>query len=121
MPVTAANIAECPQSGTILPHEQDHIQAQKHHGPTTLENLCWSCAQCNGAKGANVAGYDPDTGQLTALFNPRSQDWSDHFVWEGAVLIGKTPEGRTTVDVLSINWPERVEHRELLVEAGVFS
>lgn len=109
-----------PQSATILPHEQDHIQAQKHHGPTTLENLCWAGAQCNGAKGSNVAGFDPDSGELTQLFHPRNQRWTDHFVWKGAELTGKTPEGRVTIDVLNIIQIERVIHRSFLMEARIF-
>ncbi|MFT5469304.1 MAG: hypothetical protein ACI8UO_004423 [Verrucomicrobiales bacterium] len=110
------NYCRLPQSATILPHEQDHIRAQKHHGPSTLENLCWACAQCNGAKGPNIAGYDPDTGQLTRLFDPRSDAWEDHFTWDGPWLVGKTEIGRTTIDVLNINNLERVEHRSLLRE-----
>ena len=44
-----------PQICTQLPHEGDHIRAQKHKGSTTLENLCWACALCNGHKGSDVS------------------------------------------------------------------
>lgn len=98
----------------------DHIRAQKHHGPTTLDNLCWSCAQCNAAKGPNIAGYDPVGGKLSVLFNPRAQEWSEHFSWDEALLIGHTPEGRTTIDVLNINARDRVEHRSLLLASDSF-
>src|SRR5262249_38245662 len=97
------------QVDTSLPHEIDHIRARKHRGPTTLNNTCLACAYCNAAKGPNAAGYDPTTDQLVALFNPRRDFWSDHFEWDGPVLIGKTPIGRATIDVLGINRPERVE------------
>ena len=30
---------QLPQAYTVLPHDPDHIRSQKHHGPTTLENL----------------------------------------------------------------------------------
>src|SRR6185369_6040387 len=84
---------QLPQGCSVLPHEIDHIRAKKHHGPTTLRNTCLACAYCNGAKGSNVAGYDTESGELTALFNPRSDVWHEHFVWIGPVLRGLTPVG----------------------------
>lgn len=105
------------QSQTSLPHEIDHIRARKHRGPTDVANLCWCCAQCNGAKGPNVAGHDPVTDVLVALFNPRTDRWTDHFAWNGARLDGRTQCGRATVDVLRINDPNRVAHRAMLMLA----
>jgi 5-methylcytosine-specific restriction endonuclease McrA len=49
----------------------DHIIAQQHHGPTTLENLALACGRCNRHKGPNLAGVDPLTGRVISLFNPR--------------------------------------------------
>ena len=109
-----------PQTFTTLPHEVDHIRPQKHRGSSLLTNLCLACAYCNWCKGSNAAGFDPHTDELTPLFNPRTDAWSNHFAWNGPVLVGKTAVGRTTIDVLRINIPERVEQRRLLVEAGVF-
>lgn len=91
------------QAHTVLPHEMDHIRAEKHRGKTSLDNLCWACAQCNASKGPNVAGYDPATDNLTPLFNPRTHNWAEHFEWQGARLIGKTPAGRATIEVLNVN------------------
>lgn len=105
---------------SILPHQVDHVRATKHHGPNTLENTCWACAHCNAAKGANVAGYDPESGVLTPLFNPREDVWSEHFRWRGGLLVGRTAVGRATIDVLRINDPDCVEQREALIEAGLF-
>ena len=68
----------------MLPHEPDHIRSQKHGGPTTLENLCWACAQCNNFKGSDVSCYDPTTNELVPVFNPRLSAWSEHFEWQGA-------------------------------------
>jgi 5-methylcytosine-specific restriction endonuclease McrA len=107
-----------PQACSTLPHEIDHIRARKHRGPTTLQNTCWACAYCNNGKGSNAAGYDPQTDELVPLFNPRADRWDDHFAWKGPVLVGKSPIGRATIDVLRINNPGRVEHRRLLVAAG---
>jgi HNH endonuclease len=109
-----------PQSESLLPHELDHIRAKKHRGPTTMENTCVACAYCNSAKGPNAAGYDPVTGALVPLFNPREQYWGDHFFYLGPVLEGKTPEARATIEVLRINDEARIEHRRQLIAAGVF-
>ena len=69
---------------------------QKHRGQTSLENLCLACAQCNAFKGSNIAGYDPVTGELTSLFNPRTHIWTEHFHWNGPTLVGTTPIARAT-------------------------
>jgi 5-methylcytosine-specific restriction endonuclease McrA len=61
-----------PQECTTLPHEADHIRSQKHRGSTILDNLCWACARCNDFKGSDVSSYDPVTGELVPLFNPRT-------------------------------------------------
>ncbi|MBL7134484.1 MAG: HNH endonuclease [Phycisphaerae bacterium] len=103
-----------------LPFCIDHIVAQKHHGATAEDNLALSCYNGNSYKGPNIAGIDPETGQLTRLFHPRTDVWEEHFEWNGAVLVGRTAVGRATVDVLSINHPSRIEHRQLLIAEGVF-
>lgn len=108
-----------PQEYSSLPHEVDHIRAQKHSGKTDYQNTCLACANCNGAKGPNVAGFDPLTDELVPLFNPRIDKWSDHFDWNGPVLSGLTPIGRVTIAVLRINDLDRVNHRQLLVAAGI--
>jgi hypothetical protein len=98
----------------------DHIVAQQHRGETTLDNLALSCPHDNYHKGPNIAGLDPVSGRLTRLFNPRRNRWTSHFCWDGAMLVGKTAIGRTTLYVLNMNHPDRVELRRLLMEAGLF-
>jgi HNH endonuclease len=107
-----------PEDCDVRPFQLDHIRSQKHAGSSDLENLAWSCLPCNSFKGPNVAGYEPDSDRLFPLFNPRQDHWSEHFAWKGSVLIGLTPIGRTTIVVLKINQPDRVEHRRLLLAGG---
>lgn len=104
----------------LFPFHIEHIVAKKHHGDDGPANLAWSCHECNLAKSSNLSGRDVLTGRIVALFNPRRQRWSRHFRWDDAVLTGLTPCGRTTVDVLNINSPHRVELRELLILGGAF-
>jgi len=113
-------LSDAAKNFDVLPFQVDHIRSLKHSGSSDLTNLAWSCLPCNSGKGPNVAGYDPQTEELLPLFNPRSDVWSDHFEWEGALLAGKSPCGRATIDVLKINRTERVQLRLVLIEAGLF-
>jgi hypothetical protein len=109
-----------PQEFDRLPFGLDHIRPQYHDGPTTAENLALACFNCNTFKGTNVAGYDPVTNEVCRLFSPRADVWQQHFRWDGPLLKGLTPIGRTTTVVLRINVPERAEHRRLLIASGSF-
>lgn len=109
-----------PQSCTRLPHEVDHIRAQKHQGATSFENLCWSCALCNGHKGSDASAFVPGTDQLVRLFNPRVDPWHEHFEWNGPRLKGKTDMALATLELLRINADSRVRLRGMLMAAGVF-
>lgn len=102
----------------LAPFCIDHILAQQHRGPSVEANLAWSCFNCNSHKGPNIAGIDPDTGDLCRLYNPRLDSWDEHFFWTGGELHAKTPIGRVTVYVLGINSPVRCEHRRSLIEEG---
>jgi hypothetical protein len=108
------------QEDDRLPFEIDHIIAKKHGGPTRPGNLCLACFADNNHKGPNIGGLDPRTGKLTPLFNPRRHKWGRHFRWDGPVLVGLTPVGRTTIIVLEMNLDYRVAFRQCLIDEGVF-
>ena len=109
-----------PQIGSRAPFEIDHITPRKHHGRTVAGNLALSCVYCNAFKGPNLSGLDPATGKLTRLYHPRRHKWAYHFRFQGSTLIGRTPIGRTTIDVLQMNHPEIVALRGILMAAGLF-
>jgi hypothetical protein len=69
-----------PQDFDELPFQIDHIIARKHGGPTSEDNLALACFYCNTNKGPNVAGIDPEIGELVRLFNPRKDNWAHHFL-----------------------------------------
>lgn len=104
----------------LLSFHIEHVIARKHHGGDDPSNLAWSCLECNLGKSSNLSGRDIITGRTVVLFNPRRQRWTRHFAWQGARLVGLTPCGRATADVLNINEPHRIELRELLILGGVF-
>ena len=111
---------QMPKAYDRTPFEIDHVIARKHKGPTSEGNLCLSCFYCNSFKGSDISSLDGVTRKLTPLFNPRRQKWSRHFRWEGAYLVGRTPKGRVTVELLKINDPFRIELREELITEGLF-
>lgn len=43
----------------------EHIIALKHGGSDESENLALACDRCNFHKGPNLAGIDPESGQLS--------------------------------------------------------
>src|SRR5262245_12781552 len=109
-----------PQSYYGLSFTIDHIVARQHGGKSQLNNLALACPRCNLNKGPNIAGIDPETKQLIPLFHPRRDRWSDHFRWRGPRLIGLTPVGRGTIQVLNINDANSVQVRRDLIADGVF-
>ena len=109
-----------PQTVALHKHEPDHVIPLQHGGETEKNNLALACMRCNRYKGANVASYDPTTNKLVPLFNPRTQNWEDHFELKGAIIQPITPEGRVTVKILRMNDENRVVERLRLIEAGFY-
>ncbi len=95
----------------LVPLQIEHIVPRKHGGGDHSDNLALACAECNLHKGSDLTGIDPDTGQITPLFDPRRQRWGEHFSWDGLRILGTTAVGRTTARVLELNSPERLRVR----------
>jgi hypothetical protein len=109
-----------PEHASLLAFEMEHIVSEKHGGVSEADNLALACPFCNRAKGADLASIDPETGELTAFYNPRTQTWSDHFALKGAEIVPCSAHGRVTVLILQMNYPDRVQERQLLIEAGEY-
>jgi hypothetical protein len=98
----------------FFPHEVDHVISEKHGGETSVDNLAYACFECNRYKGSDIASFDPDTQQLSPLFNPRHDTWSEHFRYDYGRILPVTSIGRTTVKLLKLNDRLRVEERRTL-------
>lgn len=48
---------------------------------------------------------------MTRLFHPRTDVWADQFEIDAGSIVGLTDIGRTSVDVLAMNDPIRVQTR----------
>jgi hypothetical protein len=108
-----------PEAMYLFRFQIDHIIAEQHEGRTISSNLCLACPRCNAKKGPNIAGRARG-GRVIRLFNPRRDQWTDHFRWNGPVIQGRTPVRRATIAVLEINEPSAVEFRRELMKEGRF-
>jgi hypothetical protein len=100
--------------------EIEHIIPRVRGGSNDESNLWISRSLCNRYKGSQVTGMDSLHGDTVALFNPRTQVWSEHFRWsaEGVYIHGITPPGRATVIALQLNNELAVEGRRNWIVAG---
>ena len=100
----------------------DHIISQKHGGLTILLNLAYACPDCNRYKGSDLGTYLSNTLVLTRFFHPRVDIWDEHFETDSSGLImPKTDIGKATVNIFTINHPDRIIERQLLWKAGLMS
>lgn len=63
----------------ILKCQIDHIISLKHKGATSLENLAYSCLICNTNKGSDIGTVVLPNQNFVRFFNPRLDQWADHF------------------------------------------
>jgi len=100
------------------PLEVDHIIPEALGGVSDESNLCLACSTCNQYKGSNITGIDPVTGDEVTLFNPRTNRWPEHFIWEAndLYIAGLTAGGRATVAVLNMNNAYIVRTRRTWIE-----
>lgn len=98
----------------------DHIWPQSKGGATFFENLCLACSACNTFKSDMTEALDPVSQKIAPLFNPRSQQWAEHFVWSSdkTQIEGITPTGRVTIVALKMNRPIIVFARQRWVQVG---
>jgi HNH endonuclease len=81
--------------------EVDHIISIKHGGSTALDNLAYTCALCNRAKGSDI-GSIAISREFTRFFNPRTDRWSEHFRLEGSAIRSLTPVGEVTARIFGL-------------------
>ena len=104
-----------------IPMLVDHIIPLAANGDSTIANLCLCCYRCNEFKHDAVTNIDPLTGNVSALYHPRVQAWSDHFAWseDSLYIVGQTAAGRATIVLLRLNNEWLVRARQLWMLAGV--
>jgi HNH endonuclease len=99
----------------------DHIIPLSLGGSSVPDNLALADGGCNGHKYNKTHHFDPLTNRLSRLFNPRLDKWEAHFQWseDETVIVGTTPIGRATVELLQVNRESNVNLRRLLILVGL--
>jgi len=98
----------------FLKHQIEHVIPKQHKGRDELPNLALACYRCNKFKGPNLTAFDPRSGKLVRLFNPRTLRWSNHFSVRAVLILGRTAVGRATVELLQMNASKRQSLRREL-------
>jgi HNH endonuclease len=102
------------------PFSIEHILPLSTGGTNDLENLALSCQGCNGSKSVKIEAFDLVSQTIARFYNPRTDTWSEHFVWNEnfTEIIGLTAKGRVTIKILQLNRQRVVNLRRLLILAG---
>ena len=102
------------------PFDIEHIFPFSEGGENISENLALSCHGCNLHKSNKTVGFDVFSEEIVRLFNPRKDNWNHHFAWAKSFtfIVGLTPIGRATVEVLKLNRKGLVNQRKILYLCG---
>lgn len=97
-----------------------HLFPRARGGGNEESNLWLSCSLCNRYKGTQIGAADPLSGDVVPLYNPRTDNWHEHFSWsaDGAKVVGLMPVGRAAVVALKLNNEVAVEVRRNWILAG---
>lgn len=98
----------------------EHIVPRSLGGQSDIENLAWACPGCNLHKSNRIDVPCTESGTAIPLFNPRRDNWSDHFHWASYRIIGLTPVGRVTVEALALNHERRIRIRQAEARFDLF-
>ena len=111
-----------PQPATGIRYHLEHVFPESLGGTDDLDNLALACPTCNYHKSNHLLGIDEDGVAGRPLFNPRKDQWHEHFEFGSATprLNGKTAEGRGTINRLRMNQPFQIEARRLWVQLGIY-
>lgn len=106
-----------PESIFNSPFEVEHIVPLVQGGADDELNLALACRSCNSSKFQATAALDPVGNRTVRLYNPRSDDWNEHFALDvaSAEIVGRTAVGRATVARLKMNGPRQRRARQLWI------
>ncbi len=105
---------------SLFRFQVDHIVSLKHGGKTVLENLALACGFCNTNKGADLGTFLDAPKNLIPFFNPREDNWHEHFAFEEAIIIARTDVGAATIKIFGFNEIERIMERQILINANLY-
>jgi 5-methylcytosine-specific restriction endonuclease McrA len=78
-----------PETVFNFPFEVEHFIPGSRGGGDEPGNLCLACRACNLRKSDRLSARDELTQEQVTLFNPRVDDWNDHF--RADLPLGQSP------------------------------
>jgi hypothetical protein len=111
-----------PEAIFNFPFEVEHVIPTSQSGADDLANLALTCRSCNLYKSNHLIGPDDATGTEVALFNPRTENWTEHFELDldRGEIRGRGPTGRATVARLRMNDPVQIAARLLWIRLRLY-
>lgn len=109
-----------PELDGLIKFHVEHIRSSKHKGSDGLENLAFACPDCNLFKGADLGTILGDDENFTRFFNPRKDEWNEHFKVVDCVIYPMTDIGEATINIFQMNKPGRIEVRRLFAEDNLY-
>lgn len=94
----------------------DHIISIKHGGSNEVDNLAYSYVFCNRHKGSDIGSIILNSDRFIRFYNPRLDQWNQHFQLNGSVIEPITDIGEVTVKILKMNHIDRILERNLLIQ-----
>jgi hypothetical protein len=99
----------------------DHIISIKHGGKTKAENLAYACPICNGNKGSDLGTIlDQQSDKIVRFFNPRKDNWFEHFEVDNGFLLAKSDIGASTIKIFDFNREQDILYRQKLMAIGLY-
>jgi hypothetical protein len=111
-----------PEAVFNFPFEVEHIVPKSRGGGDEDDNLALACRACNLLKASRVSGIDSETQDEIRLFDPRQQQWDEHFRIEPGtgITAALTAVGRVTITLLEMNSESQVAARRQWMRLGLF-
>ncbi len=106
---------------SYFPFHIEHIISIKHGGKTLTLNLAYACPLCNLNKGSDIATFINDPNVLIRFFNPRTDNWNDHFFAEDTgLIVPKSRIGEATIKIFKFNHPDSIIERCEMMRLNMF-
>jgi hypothetical protein len=106
---------------SYFPFHIEHIISIKHGGKTISINLAFACPLCNLKKGSDIATLINNSMTLVRFFNPRTDNWDEHFdIEDTGLIVAKTNIGEATIKIFNFNHIDSIIERAEMIRFGIF-
>lgn len=98
----------------------EHVIPQSAGGSHDGSNLALACPSCNLHKSDRTSVIAAGSPKTVPLFNPRADEWTDHFQWDDYTVVARSTVGHVTIAALDLNHQRRQMIRKAEQTFGMF-